>query len=297
MRRSKGRLVQHGEYLLVQTAAAALKRTSASKLDLWSTRLADFFARILGGRTSLALHNVRRVFPEKTESEARELVRRCWRHFARTTLEFLHTMDEPLDATSRRFDVVGWNHAEDALSLRRGVVVVTAHLGSWEFGLSLLSRVNTKFTIVARALDNELLQEKLLRARQRSEVEFVDRRNAARALVRTLNERGVVILVADQAVQPREGILAPFLGLPAWTTTAPARLSLKFNVPIVAVFCRPSGEGFTLEIESPIVPDRLAQSERTVEAITTKMNDQISRQIRRTPDLWLWMHNRWKGTS
>ena len=297
MRRKKSGLTQRVEYLAVQAAAALVTRARPGKLDRWAKRIAGLAERLSSRRTKLAEENLRRVFPEKSVAECHEIIDRCWTHFARTTLEFLRTMDEPLDRLNERFDIQGWEHVDATLARDRGAIVVTAHLGSWEFALSQVSRVDRKVTIVARALDNELLHAKIAGARGRSQVQFAERRHAARPLIRTLEQKGIVILVADQAVQPREGILVPFLGRPAWTISAPARLSLKYGAPIVCVFCRPSGERFVLEIERPIVPDELPESERTVEGITRRMNDSISAQIRRTPELWLWMHNRWKFTE
>lgn len=294
MSERKSRLVQRAEYAVVQGIGAMLERARPERLDRWSVRMGAAAQRLFRGRNEMALRNVGRVFPEMSEPEARELVRKCWIHFARTSLEFLRTIDEPLDRIAKRFDINSWDNAAEALAQNRGVVIVTAHLGSWEFGISLVTLLEGKVTIVARALDNELLHEKIVSARQRLNVEFVERRRAARALVQTLDERGSVILVADQAVQPREGVLVPFLGRPAWTTSAPARLSLRFGAPIVCVFCLPAGERFRLEIEPPIIPDRLAPVERTVEGLTRRVNDVISGQIRRQPHLWLWMHNRWK---
>lgn len=294
MSERKSRLVQRAEYAVVQGIGAVLERARPESLDRWSIRIGAAAQRLLPGRNEMAMANVRGVFPEMSEVEARELVRKCWIHFARTSLEFLRTIDQPLDRIAQRFDITGWDHAGEATALKRGAILVTAHLGSWEFGISMVTLLEGKVTIVARALDNELLHEKILNARQRLNVEFVERRRAARALVQTLQEHGSVILVADQAVQPREGMLVPFLGRPAWTTSAPARLSLRFGAPIVCVFCLPAGERFRLEIEPPIIPDQLPPAERNVEALTRRINDIISAQIRRQPHLWLWMHNRWK---
>lgn len=295
MKRRKHPLVQRAEYAVVQGIGAALRLAPPASLDRWSRGIASAAPRLFRGRTEMAVANVRRVFPDKSDVEARVLVRRCWEHFARTTLEFLRTIDEPLERIAERFDIHGWENAEKALSRQRGAVIVTAHLGSWEFGISMVTLIEGKVTIVARPLDNELLHEKILGARRRLDVEFVDRRNAARSLVRTLEEKGSVIVVADQAVRPREGILVPFLGRPAWTTSSPARLSLRFGAPIVCLFVLPTGQRFDLIIEPPIVPEDFPESERTPEALTARINDVMSARILQTPELWLWMHNRWKN--
>jgi lauroyl/myristoyl acyltransferase len=42
--------------------------------------------------------------------------------------------------------------------------------------------------------------------------------------------------------------------------------------------------------------ESLPDDERDPIALTTRMNEIISRRIREQPELWLWMHDRWKGT-
>jgi KDO2-lipid IV(A) lauroyltransferase len=125
----------------------------------------------------------------------------------------------------------------------------------------------------------------------------VDRRRAARALMKGLAENAVVILLPDQAVQPREGVLVPFMGRKAWTTDAPAKLALRSGATIVFGFCIPDRTRHRLEFEGPIVVDELNESERNPTALTERINDVISRRIAAHPELWLWMHDRWKGTG
>jgi KDO2-lipid IV(A) lauroyltransferase len=112
-----------------------------------------------------------------------------------------------------------------------------------------------------------------------------------------LAENAVIVLLPDQAVLPREGVAVPFLGRPAWTTPAPAKMALRHAATIVFAFCIPDGLGHRLEFEEPIRVDELSESERDPLALTTRINDVISRRIAARPELWLWMHDRWKGIA
>jgi KDO2-lipid IV(A) lauroyltransferase len=64
----------------------------------------------------------------------------------------------------------------------------------------------------------------------------------------------------------------------------------------VFAFCIPDGLRHRLEFEEPIRVDELTERERDPEALTRRLNDIMSRRIRERPELWLWMHDRWKGT-
>jgi KDO2-lipid IV(A) lauroyltransferase len=125
----------------------------------------------------------------------------------------------------------------------------------------------------------------------------VDRRKAARFLLKSLSDNAVVVLLPDQAVQPKEGVLVPFLGRDAWTTVVPAKMALRARSTIVFAFCIPDGLRHRLEFEEPIRADLLTEGESDPVMLTQRINDVISRRIISRPELWLWMHDRWKGTG
>ena len=152
-------------------------------------------------------------------------------------------------------------------------------------------------TTVARSLDNELLAADLARVRSRTGATIVDRRGAARALYKTLAGNGAVALLPDQAVQPREGVLVSFIRRKAWTTDAPAKMALRRGSTIVFAFCIPDGLRHRLEFEEPIHIEQLSDAERDPLALTARINERIARRIAERPELWLWMHDRWKWTG
>lgn len=283
------------EYALFRAVARLFRGLTPAGLERWSRRVGRLARLLLPRRHRTALRNLRIAFPQLPKAEHERIARACWDHYARTTLEYLHGIDAPFEETARRFDFEGPKDAMFAEFESGNVMVVTAHLGNWEMAGSLAGLVDRELVAVARRLDNVRIDEHLTRGRTRAGIRIIDRRHAARELIRTLDGGGLVAMVADQAVKPREGILAPFLGRPAWTTNAPARLALRFETPIYCIYSIPEGDRFRLVIDPPIRPSELAPEQRTVEWITTAINDRISARIRQYPELWLWMHDRFKG--
>ena len=261
----------------------------------WGTRLGAVAAKVLRGRDALAMRNLRLAYPERSERELRRIADDCWRHFGREALLSVQTQNLSLDEVAERCPFVNAHLVEEAIARGKGTILISAHWGGWEVaGLAVMSMVKNVLT-VARPLDNELLERELQHIRARTGAEVVDRRKAARVLMRALAENGVVVLLPDQAVLPREGVLVPFLRRPAWTTPAPARMALRAGSTIVFGFCIPDGLRHRLEFEEPIQADLLTETERDPVELTRRINDIISRRIDARPDLWLWMHDRWKG--
>jgi len=296
-RKKKNRALQAVEYAFYRVIRAAVTRASVERVSRWGTRLGPIAKRLLRRRDIIAMKNLRAIYPEKPVSEVRAIMDECWRHFGREILALARFQSMTLEEVVQACPPENQHILEEARALGKGVVLISAHYGGWELGgLAVMAVVEDVRTVV-RPLDNEYLNRDLARTRKRTGVEVIDRRRAARPLMKGLAENAVVVLLPDQAVQPREGVLVPFMGRPAWTTDAPAKMAVRQGSPIVFVFCIPDGLRHRLVFEEPIRVDRLTEEERDPVALTAKINEVISRRIAARPELWLWMHDRWKGTG
>lgn len=293
----KSALLARIEYVTYRLIARRVERASDDRIFRWGARLGRLARRVLRRRDKLAMRNLRETFPAKSEPELRTILDACWVHFGREALRYIRMQRMSLEEIIAHCTFVNEKILDDAIAAGNGVVLISAHYGAWEVaGLAIMSRVRNVYT-VARRLDNELLERDLSRIRARTGAVVVDRRKAARPLMKGLAENGVIILLPDQAVLPREGILVPFMGRKAWTTPAPARMALRNGSPLVFGFCIPDGAVHRLEFQETIAIDQLPEKERTDEALTARINDVISRRIEARPELWLWMHDRWKWTA
>ena len=296
-RRKKNALLQRVEYAAYRGVSALVRASSEEAAARWGARLGALAGRVLRKRTKLALRNLEASFPEKSPKERERIIRECWRHFGRELVGYLRIHTMPVDEIARRCLFINEHYLDEAIADGKGLLLMSGHYGGWEIGgLAIMSKLGTVRT-VARPLDNELLEADLARFRERTGNEVVHRRGAARALLKTLTTGGAVILLPDQAVQPKEGVLVPFLGRSAWTTPVPAKMALRAGSTIVFAFCIPDGTRHRIELQEPIRVERLPEDERNPVALTKRINEVISARIAARPELWLWMHDRWKGTG
>lgn len=296
-KRRKHPLLQRIEYVAYRFVARRVTAMSEEAVHRWGTRLGALGGKVLRGRDRLMVRNLRFVYPDRPEGELRKLANECWRHFGREALISIQTQNLSLEQIAERCRFENAHILEEAIARGKGTILISAHWGGWEVaGLAIMSLMRNVRT-VARPLDNELLERELQQIRARTGTEVVDRRKAARVLLKGLADNALVILLTDQAVLPREGVLVPFLGHPAWTTPAPAKMALRAGSTIVFAFCIPDGLRHRLVFEESIRADQLTEAERDPVELTKRINEIISRRIHARPDLWLWMHDRWKGTG
>lgn len=284
------------EYALFRGVVSAVHGMSGARLERWSDRIGRLASRVLSSRSRVAMRNLRASFPARSERELRKIADDCWRHYARSILDYFRVISEEPAVIASRIRFEGSRDEFFASTAAGPALLLFAHFGNWEMAAYLGPLVDRPITAVARKLDNPLIDRDVVLSRERGGLSLLYRRNAARQLVRTLERGDLVAMVVDQAVKPREGILAPFLGRPAWTTTAPARLALRCGVPIWCIHVVAEGDRIDMTVDPPIVVEPHGDPEDVVAAVTARINDQFSRRILERPELWLWMHDRWKGT-
>ena len=246
-------------------------------------------------RRRLVARNLALAFPEMAPHEVDRLGRQVFRNLGRLAADLFRSEMEPVEQLLSRVEIVGLEHARAAAASGRGVFFSTPHLGNWEWAALVTGALGFPVTIVARPLDNPLLDARLTAMREKAGCRIVSRRDAARTLLKTLRSGGLVGILADQRARPPDGIVVPFFGRPALTTTSIARLAGKTGALFLPVVCLRIAPGrYRLVYSEPVDVNVLPARERGVEKLTALITALVEQQVRAAPEQWLWLHDRWK---
>ena len=122
----------------------------------------------------------------------------------------------------------------------------------------------------------------------------IQRRGAVRRILKDLAAGRSVAILIDQHLHESDAVYVGFFQRPAATTSALAALALRTGAPVIPVFALPLPHGrYRLIYERPVEPP-LADSPDAVREFTQRCTDVLEMYVRRHPDLWLWMHRRWR---
>jgi KDO2-lipid IV(A) lauroyltransferase len=283
----------------LQAAAARALLTLTAPLPVRAMQRLGRIAGRLGhawerSERAVCEYQMRRVMPELSEAERARLTRRCFEHMGMTAFEAL--------AMPRiRRDSARWLALEDAIALRaahalgRGVVLVTAHCGNWEFLPVAAGQLRIPMTAVVKPLTNPRLNELMRRQRRAEFLTLAERggRNTAKVLLQALRQGRVLVVAIDQDIDA-QSVYADFFGLPARTPRVAASLALKLGVPIVAAFDRRREDGtHAIRFQAVPVSDAVRASADPEQALTQTLNNVIEAHIRAWPEQWAWNHRRW----
>ena len=245
----------------------------------------------------VTLENLAAAYPDLDEAERLALGQQTFENFGNLLTDFLCSAKLDREPYAERFEVEGWHHLEAAEAHQKGVLLLTGHLGNWEALAQYLALNAHDVSFVARPLDNPYMEKDFRHLRERFGNTSIPKRKAARGAIKVLRNGGRVGILMDQRVHPNEGKAYPFFGRPAFTTSMPARLSMRTGAPAVLIFGIPidNWRRCRIVIHPPILPDpTIESSEAAVDDLTTRYLGIIEDTIREQPHLWLWMHRKWR---
>ena len=242
----------------------------------------------------IAERNLAAAFPVRPADERRQIARAAFKHFGRLLFELLKFFTLSPKEMLARVEFDGEDRARIAYAQGKGVLFVTGHFGFWELHAVVHALRLTPIGVLARALDNPHLNRLLEQIRQRTGNTVLYRRGTIRRVMRTLQAGHGVAVLIDQHIMSRDAIYVDFFERPAATTSAVAALALRTGAPVVPVFALPLGGGrYRMIYEHQVEPPR-ADSPDAVREFTQRCTDVLEMYVRRHPELWLWMHRRWR---
>ena len=227
------------------------------------------------------------AFPNLSKKRIDLITKEVGRNTARTLSEILMNDDYKkrtglISASGNGFEVLC-----DAKAQGCGAIIVSAHFGQWEAIRHHLALNNMETGAVYRKNNNPWYEKRFLRSIKQGGLPIVARGNRGNtAMVRHLKKGGFFALLVDQKYSSGEDL--DFLGHDAKTTTAPAEMALRYNLPLVPVFAtrQPDGQNIKLEYETPI-------DHSDAITMTNQINERIGARIKQNPEQWYWLHNRW----
>jgi KDO2-lipid IV(A) lauroyltransferase len=283
------------EYGAYRALAGSLSLAPETLADRAGRGLGWLVARTVPVRWGLVMSQLTRAFPERPPGWHREVGRRSYAHLGAEAIAMVRLADLGPRKVVERTRVQGFDLVERAVSVGRGVVIVTGHLGNWEIGGASVAARGLPMDVVVARQRNRLFDERLTGSRQRLGMEVIPRGQAPRRALASLRAGRVVGILGDQDAR-RAGVFVDFFGRPASTARGPAVLSLRAGALLVlGVAIREEGPSprYVVHLE-PVEVEPSGRLDQDVLALTQAYTRRLEEYIRRFPAQYFWLHRRWK---
>jgi lipopolysaccharide heptosyltransferase II len=279
-------------YLLYRAGSAVVAALPLPFLFAFGEFLGVCAWTFSGKYRRLATRNLEIAFAnEKSPGDLRQLVRRHFRRLGANLICSAKLTQMPPDKILEHVEVE--NIESMAREFRAGVpvVLVLSHLGTWEVFAQLMPKFVgfVRNSSVYQGLGNRFIDKHVRRTRSQTGLELFDRHDGFEPVIELLRSGGGVGVLSDQHAGDH-GVWTPFFGRLASTSPLPALLAKRTRAALIAAGVYTTGRARW----RVVFTERFDETGASIAALTSKINQVVEQQIRRAPEDWFWVHNRWK---
>ena len=239
--------------------------------------------------------NIRKVFPTLDALKEQKYLEEMWCNIGRTFSEYVYLKNFRED--SGHIILEGMEILDQIKSTKKPTVFISGHFANFELMAMELDRNNLNIAAIYRPLNNIFLNPLMEFWRKKYICNFqIPKKipgkegNGTKALLKAVHNKNNIAVMVDQAIT--QGTKINFFNEPAFTTSIPSQLALKYNYQIVPISIKRLDKYyFKMKILNPIPIDPNNDNEQT---IGVKINQEMEKIILANPGQWIWTHNRWK---
>ena len=235
--------------------------------------------------------NIKRAIPNISEENLNKIKTSMWNNYGRVFAEYIFIKDFRNGKLKENIEIEGKEVLDEIKEKNSQVVFISGHFSNFELMAMSLEKNGIKLATIYRPLNNmflNLIMEKI-RKKYICKNQIKKGIGGLKNLVKYKKQNFSTALMIDQRVS--EGILSELFDKKALTTTIPAQLVKKYNIPIVPVFIeRINDLKFKITIDKPI----FFSEDISINSITGELNRILEKMIKKKPEHWIWTHNRWK---
>lgn len=283
-------LGQKAGALAFKWAERAFLRRTPAEAERLGVRLAEWAWRVDKKHRTRSVANLELAFPDWTPEKRLEVAQEAYRHFGRTASDFMRAELRDPDEVLASIEVEGEEYFQEALEGGQGVLLLGGHFGNWERLAHYFTLCGFPIAVVARDANDTAITLRMTAKRHAQGVEVLSRGSAARTLVKRLRQKSCIGLLADQNAGDA---FIQFFGKPCGTVLGPASLHKLSGAPMVASYCARVEQGKYRCTVFPAI--RGMEKEVSSESLMQAYHETLETMIRRHPEQWLWMHDRWKS--
>lgn len=239
--------------------------------------------------------NLAFAYPDMDESQRRRLEGRVFRNYGMSLFELFQMGFMQPEDVARRMRFYGIENFREALLRRRGVIAVSAHLGSWELGMQALPCVfGTHLTAVAKKFKSNFVENWIHSVRTRFGNAILYKKDSLADMTQILRSGGILAILIDMA-RRKDGVDVQFYGRKATATPAVAMLALRCRAAVLPTFSLREPDGrIGIHAEPEIEMRRTRNLRADLVTNTQRITDVVEGMVRRYPEQWFWLMRRWK---
>ncbi|MEX1188140.1 MAG: lysophospholipid acyltransferase family protein [Bacteroidia bacterium] len=278
-------------YYLIRGGGFVIAQLPLSFLYKFSDFLAWLTADVVKYRKGVIDLNLKNAFPGKSDKEYDNLRKSFYKNFSDILVESFKLLALNKKLLKKRVSIKNPEVLQELKQRNEGFIAVAGHYNNWEWlGVCMAGVLEMKSMVTYKPLSSVVMDKVMRNVRETLGTDLVNMSNTYRFVMQS-KEPTAVLLVADQAPDPRHAYWTKFLNQDTPCFTGPERIARAKNSPLVFFNMQRERRGY-YSIEIEILHNHPAESEPG--EITELHVKALEKQIMKYPPNWLWSHKRWK---
>ena len=240
----------------------------------------------------IVFSNLKIAFPNIDENQKKQILRKMWFNYGKIFAEYMFIKDfRHNEKYSAKISIENKDIIEKIIKDNEQVIFISGHFNNFELMAMQIEKIGIKLTALYRPLNNPYLNPIMEKIRKK----YICKKQVKKGISGTkdllldFKDGSSIALMIDQRVS--QGIRSNLFDKEALTTTIPAQFIKKFKIRIVPVHIeRKRNNDFKIKFFEPVN----FSNEESIETITSKLNKILEEMIIKSPEQWIWTHNRWK---
>lgn len=256
--------------------------------------IADIVYTLSPARRAIVADNISQVLgPKVDKAILKKTVRGVLRNTGKNYFDLIKIPRLKLGDIERSITVHGWPHLEQALKKGKGVMLVTAHLGSFDMAMQMFAARSIKVTILVELLESPSLLRHITRLRESKGLTVLPvRLGTSRVAVQSLRRGEIVLVACDRSIQG-DSLTLRFFGKETNMPVGAIKLAMRTEAAIIPVFNLRRTDGrYDIFLEQPL---EIASAGK--EALVKNMKQVITvmeKYIRKCPEQWVVLNRIWQ---
>jgi Kdo2-lipid IVA lauroyltransferase/acyltransferase len=242
-------------------------------------------------RYKLMLRQIKNSYPDKSQSWYDEKLFISFYNLMLTIFEYSYFVFSPKKVL-KYCELKNTHFLDEELKNNKGLYIMAFHVGNGEIALFRTAMAGYKLNLIAKYISSPLIHKLIFETRELCGLKHIAPKNSLDKILEAMNNNESIVFVQDQFTYPPRGIASTFLHQSAFTNSSIATFVQKRNRRIVPanVYREGPQDKVIVEFQEPIVYEETDDTTSFVQ----KCNDWMTKQVDRRPDMWMWIHDRFK---
>ncbi len=230
------------------------------------------------------------------EERAEQIASDSLHRFGRMIVEVMRFPLLKPDNIDQTVKVEGLEYLDAAYKQNKGVIMATGHYGNWELLGATVALHGYPMLSITRKQNNGAMDKFINEYRQMvgQKVAYNRGESGLLAISRMLKEKHLLGVLYDQDTND-DGVEINLFGKKSIIPMGAAALSRIYGSPILPIFLHNNDDGTcTAKIYPPLYTPRTKNKTQDFYDVTKLMVTILEHEIIAHPEMWFWVHDRWK---